>query len=360
MQRFGEKLRLLRSYHRMTLKDLTASLGYKAHGHISEIESGKKMPTTGFAVAVAELFDVTIDELLRDGLEINLPYRMKRDGQVEMSVPFADRPPDIHEVERFRLIFSTYQDGTGMLASDDGRTLPGWRDFERSIALAFDGIASESKDIFDVRLADSDRDGVYYGISCKMRGELLRVDRHGRVTIELSNSARRFWDHLVTKGIDQTNYKQHATDVGYALVELVSKWHHDSSVEESGNVDLLKSCYLALSWSKDGWYQLHQFPLTLPDPSQLGWEFPMYKRNEELYVGNHLNGNDALGRVFEWYGESGGQLKYYPLVADSTWESDRFRLEPLPADLEHGVLRKVENYFPRQWAAALQAEWPLE
>ena len=354
MQRFGEKLRLLRAYHGMTLKDLTASLGYRAHGHISEIESGKKTPTTGFVVAVAELFDVTIDNLLRDGLELNLPHWMEKEGEPAMSVPFADRLPSANEVERFRLILSTYQDGTGMLASVGRGTLPGWRDFEGSIALAFGGIASESKDIFDVRMADPDRDGVYYGISCKMRRELSRVDRDGRVTIELSNSARRFWNHLATKGIDQTTYKQHATDVGHALIELVSKWHHDSSVEEGGNVDLLQSCYLALSWNKDGWYQIHQFPLTLPDPSQLGWMFPTYMRNDELYVGNHLNGNDAFGSLFEWYGESGGQLKYYPFVADATWESDRFRLEPLPTDLEHGVLHKVESYFPNQWSAASQ------
>ena len=360
MQRFGEKLRLLRSFYRMTLKDLASSLGYKAHGHISEIELGKKLPTTGFVVAVAELFSVTTDELLRDGSEIKLAYRIKKDGQRVMSVPFADRAPDVYEVERFRLIFSTYQDGTGMLASNDGRTLPGWRDFERSIALAFDGIPSESKDIFDVRLPDPGREEVYWGVSCKMRRELSSVDKHGRVTIERSNSARKFWDHLATKGINQSNYKQCAADVGYALIELVSKWHHDSSIVASGNVDLSKSCYLALSWSKDGWYQLHQFPLTLPDPGELEWEFPVYEKNGVSSAGNHLRGNDAIGRVFEWYGESGGQLKYYPLVADSTWASERFKLEPLPADVGQGILGKVQDYFPSQWAAALKKESPMQ
>ena len=356
MQRFGKKLRLLRTHYGITLKSLATSLGYKAHGHISEIEAGKKMPTTGFALAVAELFGVSVDNLLKDDLEIDLPYGLQEEGRVETKVPFADRFPSKNEVERFRLIFSTYQDGTGMLDSDDGRTLPGWRDFERSIALAFNGIASESKDIFDIRLSDPGRDGIHYGISCKMRRELSRIDRHGRATIELSNSARKFWNHLMTKGIDQTNYKQHPTDVGHALIELVSEWHHNASVHQDGNVDLSKSCYLTLSWNIEGWYQLHQFPLSLPDPNQLEWTFPTYVRDGELSVGNHLNGNDTIGSLFEWYGESGGQLKYYPLIADATWESDRFKLEPLPSDRQHGVLHKVEGYFPNQWTAVLQAE----
>ena len=356
MQRFGEKLRLLRTYHKMTLKGLALSLGYKAHGHISEIEVGKKMPTAGFALAVAGLFGVSVDNLLKDGLEINLPYRLQEGGPVEMRVPFADRPPSRYEVERFRLIFSTYQDGTGMLASGDGRTLPGWRDFERSVALTFGGVPSKNKDIFDIRLPDPGRNGVYYGVSCKMRRELSRIDRHGRVTVELSNSARKFWNHLMTKGIDQTNYKQHAPTVGRALIELVSEWHDAASVDHDGNVDLSKSCYLTLSWDTRGWYQLHQFPLSLPDPGQLQWMFPTYTRDSESSVGNHLNGNDTLGSIFEWYGESGGQLKYYPLVSDATWESVRFNLEPLPPDQEHGVLHKVERYFPNQWAAVLWAE----
>ena len=357
MQRFGKKLRSLRTYHEMTLKNLALALGYKAHGHISEIESGKKVPTANFAVAVANLFDVSVDSLLKDSLEISLPFRPQDEGPIAMSIPFADRPPTTYEVERFRLIFSTYQDGTGMLASSDhGRTLPGWRDFERSIALAFDGIASENKDIFDIRLPDPRRSGVYYGISCKMRRELSSVDRRGRVTIELSNSARKFWDHLMTKGIDQANYKQRAADVGRALIELVSKWHHDASVDRDGNVDLSKSCYLTLSWDNNGSYQLHQFPLSLPGPGQLTWMFPTYKREATPYVGNHLNGDDTSGSVFQWYGESGGQLKYYPLVSDATWESDRFKLEDLPSNQEHGVLHKVERYFPKQWAAVPRAE----
>lgn len=73
------------------------------------------------------------------------------------------------EVKKLRLILSTYQDGTGILVKE-GRTLPGWRDFERAVALAFGGEAQESKAIFDVLLSRTDRPEVKYGLSCKMRG----------------------------------------------------------------------------------------------------------------------------------------------------------------------------------------------
>ncbi len=350
IQRFGQKLRWLRTQHGITLKALARMLGYKAHGHISEIEAGKKVPTAGFALAVAEVFDVSVDDLLKDDRQINPQYQTKGEERVSLGVPFVDRSPSSNELERFRLILSTYQDGTGMLAAEDEMTLPGWRDFERSIALAFDGIASESKDIFDVRLPDSAQNGVFYGISCKMRRELSRIDRQGRVTIELSNSARRFWNHLQTKGISQANYKQHPTEVGAALIELVAEWHLAASTARDGNVDISKSCYLALSWDAHGTYQLHQFPLSLPNPNELHWMFPTYNRESTRSVGNHLRGNDDHGRLFEWYGESGGQLKYYPLVDDAIWGSRRFQLEPLPTDRRHGVLQKVESYFPNQWA----------
>ena len=70
IQRFGEKLRALRVRRGMTLKELAGELGLAAHGYISELEAGKKSPTTEFVLNVARLFEVTTDELLKDELEI--------------------------------------------------------------------------------------------------------------------------------------------------------------------------------------------------------------------------------------------------------------------------------------------------
>ncbi len=77
MKKFGEKLKALRTSRGMTMQQLASALGYAAHGYISEIESGKKQPTVEFVLAVAELFEITTDELVRDKLKVN-PAHLKK------------------------------------------------------------------------------------------------------------------------------------------------------------------------------------------------------------------------------------------------------------------------------------------
>lgn len=55
----------------MTLKELASELGLTAHGYISELEAGKKVPTAELVLNVARLFEVTTDELLRDEFELS-------------------------------------------------------------------------------------------------------------------------------------------------------------------------------------------------------------------------------------------------------------------------------------------------
>ena len=257
--------------------------------------------------------------------------------------------PTSKQVERLRLLLSTYQDGTGMLVIK-GQNLPGWRDFERSVALAFGGQAAESKAIFDVVLPNEENPSSQIGLSCKMRGELDRITRDGRVTIEVSNSAGEFWDYLNTLGINQTNYREHPANVGAGLLHVVEQWHLAPSTQCGGLVELDCSSYFVLQWNRAGTYQLFQYSLNLPDPTSLTWSFPPPKRGER--GGRRIIGEAATGLLFEWYGESGGQLKYYPFAADAAWLSDPFRLEPLPTTMEYGILAKAAAYFPEQWARA--------
>jgi hypothetical protein len=264
-----------------------------------------------------------------------------------MNRAFIERDPTEQEIERFRLILSTYQDGSGQQMASNGQTLPGWRDFERVFALAFNGIGQENKYIFDVLLPDSQRDNSFFGVSCKMRRTLNDTKRLGRVTLELSNSAGAFWGRLKQHDIHQQNYKNQPNDVGRLLLAQVESWHAEANVENGGKIDLLKSFYLALSWNHQGEYQLFKFPLTLPDADSLQWDFPtVYDA-----PGRRLRGKDQQGTLFEWYGESGGQLKYYPLVENALWKSEIFSLEPLPTHWEnqHGILAKARDYFPEIW-----------
>jgi hypothetical protein len=239
-----------------------------------------------------------------------------------------------------------------MLQVEGGMTLPGWRDFERAVALTFSGEAQESKAIFDVLLSSEESPHIKCGLSCKMRRELNKVARREQVSLELSNSAGQFWDNLMAAGIDQRNYRDRPLDVGATLIEVVESWHQAVSTERGGNVDLSRSSYLVLSWNPARHYQLHQLPLKLPDPRQLTWHFPPNRRGEP---GRRLVGSDETGTLFEWYGESGGQLKYYPHVSGAVWVSDVFQLEPLGA-AGYGTLKKASSYFPEKWAAANKDE----
>ncbi len=236
-----------------------------------------------------------------------------------------------------------------MLVLKDGKTIPGWRDFERSVAAAFSGKAQENKAIFDVLLLDPIKPGRSYGLSCKMRSTLDRISKDDLVTIELSNSSGKFWQFLKTKGIDQSNYRGRSLEVGIALVELVEQWHKVVSIEHGGTVDLSKSYYLVLSYNKRGLYQLHQFSLHFPDPSTLRWYFPTLAKKGVEESANHVKGIDDYGTIFEWYGESGGQLKYYPRATEAIWQSEPFKLEAIE-QAKFGLIRKAEAYFPQLWS----------
>lgn len=265
-----------------------------------------------------------------------------------MEIPIIDRPPTALEVEKLRLILSTYQDGTGMLPDKkvQGRTKPGWRDFERSIAQVFNGKALESKHVFDV-LLDAEEKGLYYGVSCKMRQTLSKVDQHGVVTIEFSNADGEFWRTLASKGINQQNISHYEKETGSTLVKLVEHWHKVIDIENGGNIYSNRSVFFILQYNSRSWvYQLFRFPLHLNDPNLMDWTLS----------GKHLLGKLNGAVLWEWYGFSGGQLKYYPNIREATWVSEKFTLEPLPTDREVGVINKVKDYFPEAWSRVQQAE----
>jgi len=71
IQRFGEKLRELRQRHQLTLVTLADELGYTGHGYLSELESGKKLPSLDLLLKVSLFFNVSTDCLLKDDLELD-------------------------------------------------------------------------------------------------------------------------------------------------------------------------------------------------------------------------------------------------------------------------------------------------
>ncbi len=70
MKRLGEKLRTLRLQHNYTTRQLANLLGV-THTHIIGIENGKRGLSTDLVLKIADLFNVTTDQLMRDELELD-------------------------------------------------------------------------------------------------------------------------------------------------------------------------------------------------------------------------------------------------------------------------------------------------
>jgi transcriptional regulator with XRE-family HTH domain len=71
MQRFGKKLRTLREKRGLTVRELASILEIRSHSHIVGLEAGKHNPSADLILKIADFFDVTTDQLMRDNLEIN-------------------------------------------------------------------------------------------------------------------------------------------------------------------------------------------------------------------------------------------------------------------------------------------------
>lgn len=268
-----------------------------------------------------------------------------------MGISLVNQPPSKSEMEQLRLILSTYQDGSGMLATENGGSLPGWRDFERAVAVVFGGINQENKSIFDVLIPDPTNISLFYGVSCKMRSELKRVSKDGRITIELSNSSKKFKDYIYRQGVSENEYRHKPTEVGIALVQLIEQWKEQHNISRGGNIDLSQSCYLSLLYDRiTGEFQLFWIPIQLPDPTTLNWYYTVNSKSKQFANGGHLNGDDDKGRLFEWYGDSGGQLKYYPQISSAKWISSIFHLESIPQNQIYlGLKMRAQSYFPDLW-----------
>lgn len=257
-----------------------------------------------------------------------------------MLIPFAERHPTEKEIEQLRLILSTYQDGSG---HENRGTLPGYREFERSVAVVFNGQTAESKYLYDVLFPVPHQTETYYGIDCKMRKMLRDLDHKGIVTIEVSNANAAFWNSVKEMGVNEETIANFPNKAGEAIIETIESWHYNESIKGGGKIITDKSSYLILLWNKEMEFQLYQYPVELPDPTTLKWEL----------VGQRLLGCKDGHRLFEWYCFSGGQLKYYPKAGEALWHSKRFRLEPIPPEIaDSGLKLKAASYFPDQWQRA--------
>lgn len=71
MESFGEKLRTLRKQHNLTARKLAAILEIREYGYIHKIEVGRKEPSIEFINKVSNFFNVSIEKLVNDELELD-------------------------------------------------------------------------------------------------------------------------------------------------------------------------------------------------------------------------------------------------------------------------------------------------
>ncbi|MFL5800338.1 MAG: helix-turn-helix domain-containing protein [Roseiflexaceae bacterium] len=73
MQRFGEKLRVLRLRRGLSLRDLAVALGHPPsfNSYLSDVENGRRTPKLGFLLQLAAFFQVSMDQLTRDDLDLS-------------------------------------------------------------------------------------------------------------------------------------------------------------------------------------------------------------------------------------------------------------------------------------------------
>jgi hypothetical protein len=248
---------------------------------------------------------------------------------------YRDRPLSEGERERLRLALSSFRDGSGQ-TNRGGRSLPGFRDYERSLAAVLGGVAPENKGVFDVAVATTD--GLPFGISCKMAR--FPPENNRCSFMELSNAAAKFRNHLLNR---QITYASEPMLAGPAVIDLVSSWH----VLKAPAFNLADSRFSVLShdekWEK---FQILCFPLNLSIANPRGdvdWHY------EGSAVNGYIDHDGRRHRLWQYYPTSGGQLKYYPLLDWAEWVTPKFTLEqpPLVSPLE-----KAQRYFSSLWPVA--------
>lgn len=70
MDRFGEKLKIVRKRQGLTMRALAEALGIASHGSISDWEQRRSHPSATMLEAISRYFDVSLDVLMKDEFDV--------------------------------------------------------------------------------------------------------------------------------------------------------------------------------------------------------------------------------------------------------------------------------------------------
>jgi hypothetical protein len=247
-----------------------------------------------------------------------------------MDMPLIDRNPTEHETRLFQLLLSFFSNGMGWETEKSGQTRIGWRQMERVVSYFYSGrMHEEDKHVFDVICPAWENAKTKVGISVKSK-ELKKTSEYfsdnptdTRLYLELSNSPAKFWDELGRFGVTEAHFgdDNYAQTIGEKVVGLVERWHQDAFSEDK-TLSAHRSRYIVISYS--GWSEstqsrkcaIHSLGLSLPPAN---WVFS----SKRCLRGTCPTSGETL---WDWYGLSGGQLKFYPRAETAMFQSEIFEL----------------------------------
>ncbi len=247
------------------------------------------------------------------------------------------------ELERLRLVLSTFQDGSGW-EKINGNSVVGFRQFERALAEIINGVADENKALFDVLADRATPAGIRrIGFSCKLKRALEATVRRQTVYIEVSNAVAQFKRHLATIGLHTVqDYVANPALAGQGVLDWIAHLHHQDALTR--NIDLPSSVYVILLYDRTAThFQLFEIAANVfLSGTNLVW----------TSGGSHLSASLNGDAVIDYYWNA-GQLKFYVPLALCTWHSPVFTLEPLPAAAKT-LESRADDMFPALWAQAVQ------
>ncbi|MEQ9426326.1 MAG: hypothetical protein RJQ09_18010 [Cyclobacteriaceae bacterium] len=271
-----------------------------------------------------------------------------------MLIPFANRQPTSSEIRKLSYLIGVFGDGFGAEKDKWGRTRAGWKQMERVIAEFFGGLALEQMAVFDVLLPINEYSKIY-GFSVKTKSlpstKFNSLDDNGRVYIELNNSLSKLWNPIKALGFNEQNFKLNtgssiASEMGKSIINTVQSWYREFNPQAmgvDGALDFEASKHIVISYTtpkknSDIRYRVDAFNLKFP--SGILWEF----HSPKCLRGYEKGYQD--GPLFEWYGLSGGQLKYYPRAKMASHSSKVFQV---PHPKVFTISQRAMEYWPKEW-----------
>lgn len=259
-----------------------------------------------------------------------------------MERAFFTRAPNDGELLSLRRFLATYRDGSGGQREADGSSRADSRQIERCLAELLYGRTTENKSFYDFVIESNESGGIAVrGASIKSKqleldADSLDAGKAMRAHLEISNSNSKDWKLCAAHGLSQKDFgdAQHAETFGRLILarQVADREQAEANYVAQQDADVKRtfitkeSIFISVLYTsprrRDGERQwmVSAFPINLPPPVK--WEF----RTERSLVGYDEEG----GALYEWYGLSGSQFKYFPKLASRLHGTGLFTL-PKPA-----------------------------